>query len=45
MKGRKGTWTMNMPLVLLYNLDSPKGAKIRRMCLPLGLRARLVEER
>lgn len=34
---------MNMPLVLLYNLDSPKGAKIRRMCLPLGLRARLVQ--
>lgn len=34
---------MNHPMVLLYNLDSPKGAKIRRMCLPLGLRARLVE--
>ena len=34
---------MNMPLVLLYNLDSPKGAKIRRMCLPLGLRTRLVQ--
>lgn len=34
---------MNMPLILLYNLDTPKGAKIRRMCLPLGLRTRLVE--
>ena len=33
---------MNMPLVLLYNLDNPRGAKIRRMCLPLGLRTRLV---
>lgn len=33
---------MAMPLVLLYNLDNPKGAKIRRMCLPLGLRTRLV---
>ena len=33
---------MNMPLILLYNLDTPKGAKIRRMCLPLGLRTRLV---
>ena len=34
---------MNMPLILLYNLDTPKGAKIRRMCLPLGLRTRLVK--
>lgn len=34
---------MNHPMVLLYNLDTPKGAKIRRMCLPLGLRTRLVE--
>ena len=34
---------MNMPLILLYNLDNSKGAKIRRMCLPLGLRARLVK--
>ena len=25
------------------NLNNPKGAKIRRMCLPLGLRTRLVE--
>lgn len=33
---------MNMPLILLYNLDNPRGAKIRRMCLPLGLRTRLV---
>ena len=33
---------MNMPLILLYNLNTPKGAKIRRMCLPLGLRTRLV---
>ena len=34
---------MNRPMVLLYNLNNEKGAKIRRMCLPLGLRARLVE--
>ena len=34
---------MNHPMVLLYNLNNEKGAKIRRMCLPLGLRARLVE--
>ena len=34
---------MNHPMVLLYNLNNPKGAKIRRMCLPLGLRTRLVE--
>ena len=33
---------MNHPMVLLYNLDNPKGAKIRRMALPLGLRTRLV---
>ena len=33
---------MNHPMVLLYNLDTPKGAKIRRMALPLGLRTRLV---
>lgn len=33
---------MNAPLLLLYNLDSPKGAKIRRMCLPLGIRTRPV---
>ena len=33
---------MNVPVILLYNLDTPKGAKIRRMCLPLGLRTRLV---
>ena len=33
---------MNTPLLLLYNLNNDKGAKIRRMCLPLGIRARLV---
>lgn len=33
---------MNHPMLLLYNLDNPKGAKIRRMALPLGLRTRLV---
>lgn len=43
MERRKGKNTMNMPLILLYNLDTPKGAKIRRMCLPLGLRTRLVK--
>ena len=34
---------MNHPMVLLYNLNNKKGGKIRRMCLPLGLRTRLVE--
>ena len=34
---------MNHPTVLLYNLNNEKGGKIRRMCLPLGLRSRLVE--
>ncbi len=43
MERRKGKNTMNMPLILLYNLDTPKGTKIRRMCLPLGLRTRLVK--
>lgn len=33
---------MNMPQVLLYNLDTPKGAKIRRMCLPLRIRTQLI---
>lgn len=33
---------MNTPLVLLFNLDTPKGAKIRRMCLPLKIRTRPV---
>ena len=34
---------MSHPVVLLYNLNSEKGRKIRRMCLPLKLRTRLVE--
>ena len=29
---------MNTPTILLYNLDNPRGAKIRRMCLSLRLR-------
>ena len=33
---------MNTPTVLLYNLDNPRGAKIRRLCLPLGLRTVLI---
>lgn len=33
---------MNMPLVLLYNLDKTKAAKIQRMCLPLKIRVRQV---
>lgn len=33
---------MNTPTILLYNLDNPRGAKIRRMCLPLRLRTVLV---
>lgn len=33
---------MNTPTILLYNLDNPRGAKIRRMCLPLRLRTALV---
>lgn len=31
-----------IPVLFLYNLDNPKGAKIRRTCLPLGIRTRLV---
>lgn len=31
-----------IPVLFLYNLDNPKGAKIRRMCLPLGIRTKLV---
>ena len=27
---------MNTPTILLYNLDNPRGAKIRRMCLSLA---------
>ncbi len=30
------------PVLYLYNLDNPKGAKIRRMCLPLRIRTQLV---
>ena len=30
------------PVLFLYNLDNPRGAKIRRMCLPLGVRTKLV---
>lgn len=29
-------------MLYLYNLDNPRGAKIRRMCLPLGVRTVLV---
>ena len=35
---------MNTPMILLYNLDNPKGKQIRRMCLPLRLRTRLVTQ-
>lgn len=31
-----------IPVLFLYNLDNPRGAKIRRMCLPLGIRTKLV---
>lgn len=31
-----------VPTLYLYNLDNPKGAKIRRMCLPLRIRTQLV---
>lgn len=31
-----------IPTLYLYNLDNPRGAKIRRMCLPLGVRTQLV---
>ena len=34
-----------IPTVYLYNLDNPRGAKIRRMCLPLGIRTLLVVPR
>ena len=30
------------PMLYLYNLDNPRGAKIRRVCLPLGVRTALV---
>ena len=33
---------MNRPLVLLYNLNNEKGARLRRMCLPLGIATRMV---
>ena len=33
---------MGVPTLFLYNLDNPKGAKIRRMCLPLKIRTKLV---
>ncbi len=33
---------MNLPLVLLYNLNNPRGARLRKLCLPLGLKTRLV---
>ena len=33
---------MSTPTVFLYNLDNPRGAKIRRLCMPLGLRTALV---
>ena len=35
---------MSAPLILLYNLDNPRGSKLRRMCLPLKLRTRLVSK-
>ena len=35
---------MPTPQILLFNLDTPKGAKIRRMCLPLKIRTRLVPQ-
>lgn len=35
---------MPTPQVLLFNLDTPKGAKIRRMCLPLKIRTRPVPQ-
>lgn len=31
-----------IPVLFLYNLDNPRGAKIRRTCLPLGIRTKLV---
>ena len=34
---------MSTPTVFLYNLDNPRGAKIRRLCMPLGLRTALGE--
>jgi hypothetical protein len=30
------------PTLFLYNLDNPRGAKLRRVCLPLGIRTRPV---
>ena len=31
-----------IPTLYLYNLDNPRGAKMRRACLPLGVRSHLV---
>lgn len=33
---------MPTPQIFLFNLDTPKGAKLRRMCLPLKIRTRPV---
>ena len=33
---------MNIPQILLYNLDSPKGAQMRKLCMPLKLLTRSV---
>ena len=35
---------MNMPTVLLYHLDSPKGTRIKMLCLALKIRVRTVAE-
>lgn len=34
---------MSMPVVLFYNLETPKGRQIKLLCLPLKLRVKSVE--
>lgn len=34
---------MQTPTVFLYNLDTPKGSQIKRMCLPMKIRVRPVK--
>lgn len=34
---------MQTPTVFLYNLDTPKGSQIKRMCLPMKIRVRSVK--
>lgn len=39
---QKAVFAMGAPVLFLYNLDTPRGSRLRRMCLPLGIRTKLV---